>query len=287
MTHDQVREMVRRVNPVPDPSTLIVEAPVLTTPLERRTEMQTDDRVMVEDGGKNRSRGPLVGIAAVVVILIAGLVFALTRDDTPVATPTPNATQLPGEFEPIDPGAYYADTDGIEETSARGTFVIENSGWSSLRAGAMRETPEGVDNGLYVSLFIGELDQVWESPCDGGAPVPAGTTAKAVGDQFAAMGGFTTREALTPVSAFGGDGYHLVLEVPACVEGATANVWTGPVWGERNYQVEGQIVEYWFLDVEGTTVMVEATRPPEPNEEVATELKADLDSVLETLVITP
>ena len=45
MTHDQIREMVRRVNPIPDPSMLeIVDVPVLTTPLERRTDMQTDDR---------------------------------------------------------------------------------------------------------------------------------------------------------------------------------------------------------------------------------------------------
>ena len=43
MTHDQIREMVRRVNPIPDPSTLeIVDVPVLTTPLERRTEMQIE-----------------------------------------------------------------------------------------------------------------------------------------------------------------------------------------------------------------------------------------------------
>jgi hypothetical protein len=47
-------------------------------------------------------------------------------------------------------------------------------------------------------------------------------------------------------------------------------------------------VEYWFLDVEGTTVMVEATRPPETtDEEAATELNTDLDTVLDTLVITP
>ena len=45
MTHDQIREMVRRVNPIPDPSMLeIVDVPVLTTPLERRMEMQIDDR---------------------------------------------------------------------------------------------------------------------------------------------------------------------------------------------------------------------------------------------------
>ena len=68
--------------------------------------------------------------------------------------------------------------------------------------------------------------------------------------------------------------------------GSAFNVWGGPTW-ERYYQAEGQIVEYWFLDVEGTTVMVEATRPPESSEEIATELAADLDTLLDTLVITP
>ena len=83
MTHDQVREMVRRVNPIPDPKMLeIVDVPVLTTPLERRTDMQTDNREVTED--RNRRRGPLVGIAAAAaVILIAGLVFYLTRDARP------------------------------------------------------------------------------------------------------------------------------------------------------------------------------------------------------------
>lgn len=45
MTHDQVDRMVRKANPLPDPSALgPVDAPVLTT--ERRTDIQTDDRVV-------------------------------------------------------------------------------------------------------------------------------------------------------------------------------------------------------------------------------------------------
>lgn len=286
MTHDQVRQMVRRVNPIPDPSTLeSVDAPVLVTRLERRMKMQTDNRQVVEVRGGNRWRGPLIGVAVAAVILVGGLVWALTRDDTPVAEPAPNATALPGEFQPLAPGAYYADTDGNEETTARGTFVTtEGRPWESLGAGVMTGS---VDNGLYVSMFVVELDGVWEAPCEGGAAVPPGATAEALGGQFAAMPGFITREGLTPVSAFGRDGYHLVLEVPGGCASDSSNVWASPVWGERLYQEEGQIVEYWFLDVEGTTVLVEATRPPESDGEIVTELNADLDAVLDTLVITP
>ena len=145
MTHDQIREMVRRVNPIPDPSTLeIVDVPVLTTPLERRTEMQIDDKPGTEvQADHNRRRGPLVGIAAAaVVILVAGSIYLLTNDDPPVATPAPNPTLLTNEGDGlIDPGAYFADTDGDEATSLGGTFVIEDRGlgWDATWSAEGRE----------------------------------------------------------------------------------------------------------------------------------------------------
>jgi hypothetical protein len=285
MTHDQIDRMVRKANPLPDPDVLSpVDAPVLRT--ERRMEMQTDRRDVTGENGQSRWRGPLVGIAAAVAILIAGSIFLLANDDPPVATPAPNATLLSGEFQPIAPGAYFADTDGDTATTPRGTFVIEGDGWASLEAGVIKEGTS-IESGAYVSMFVVEVDWVWESPCEGGAPVRPGATAEALGDQFAAMPEFVTREGLAPVSAFGRDGYHLVLQVPQSCTTDSSNVWSSPVWGERLYQEEGQIVEYWFLDVEGTTVMVEATRPPESDEEVVTELTADLNTVLDTLVITP
>jgi len=282
MTHDQIRQLVRRINPVPDPS--VLESVEVSVPvLERRTEMQVDERPLAEERGDSRWRGPLIGIAAAVAVLLGGGIFLMTNDDMPVATPAPNATELPREFQPIAAGAYFADTDGNEETATRGTFVIEGNGWESLEAGAWKVGSEGGDDASYVSLFVVEVDQVWEAPCDGGASAPAGTTAKVLGDQFAAMPEFITREGLAPVSAFGRDGYHLMLEVPGgCTDGAQT-VWSGGLWGDRYYQAEGQIVEYWFLDVEGTTVMVEANSFPESSEEDVAELRA----VLDTLVITP
>jgi len=281
MTHDQIRQLVRRINPVQDPS--VLESVEVSVPvLERRTEMQVDERPLAGERGDSRWRGPLIGIAAAVAVLLGGGIFLLTNDDMPVATPAPNATELPGEFQPIAAGAYFADTDGNEETATRGTFVIEGSGWESLEAGAWKVGSEGGDDASYVSLFVVEVDQVWDAPCDGGASAPAGTTAKALGDQFAAMPEFITREGLAPVSAFGRDGYHLMLEVPGGCNDGEQTVWSGGLW-ERYYQAEGQIVEYWFLDVEGTTVMVEANSFPESSEEDVAELRA----VLDTLVITP
>jgi hypothetical protein len=279
MTHDQIRELVRRVNPVPDHRSLdAVDAPVLTT--ERRTDMQTDDRVRLEGGGKSRSRGPLVGLAAAIAVLIAGSIFLLTNDDPPVATPAPNATLLTlgMEFQPIDPGAYYADTDGDPATTLRGTFVIEGSGWAALQPGAGYSVGE---NDLL--LLVAEIDMVG-SPACGSSPQlqPAGTSAEDLANQFAAAG-FTVQEAVTPVSAFGQNGYHLLVEVPPGCNAESNWVWDGPTFGRYYHQGPGQVVEYWFLDVEGTPVMVEASWMAGMAEEDLDQLRAAIDS----LVITP
>jgi hypothetical protein len=217
-----------------------------------------------------------------VVVLIGGGIFLLTSDDPPLATPAPNATQLTGNnVHTIAPGAYFADTDGDQGTTTRGTFVIENE-WGGFQGGVLKNNERG---DIAVSMLVLQVDRVWEAPCDGGASASAGTSAKALADQFAAMSGFTTREGLTPVTAFGQDGYHLVLELPVNCAGNDPNVWSSPAFfaTDRSYG-QGDIVEYWFLDVAGTPVMVEATQWSSlPTEEEVAELRA----VLDTLVITP
>jgi hypothetical protein len=279
MTHEQIDRMVRKANPVRDPNTLgPVDVSVLTTPLERRMDMQTDNREVTEGGGQNRSRGPLVGIAAAAVILIAGLVFFLTRDDAQVAEPSPNAAAISDEMDtPLAPGAYFVDTDRDEESSLGGTFVIEGAGWSSMGAGPRKMFGEG-----YVSLLIVEVDQVWSPACEAPAPIAAGTTAEDLANQFAAAG-FTIQEAVSPVSAFGQSGYHLVVDVPAACTGTANLVWEGPTFGRYYHDPEGHVVEYWFLDVDDTPVMVEASWVPSSSEEEV----AELQDVLDTLVITP
>ncbi|MGH8949348.1 MAG: hypothetical protein ACRDXF_10865 [Acidimicrobiia bacterium] len=284
MTHDQIDRLVRKANPLPDPTALEpVDVPVLATPLERRTDMQTDNRQVTEGGGQNRRRGPLVGIAAAAVILIAGLVFVLTRDDTPVAEPAPNATQISADPDidaQLTPGAYFVDTDGDDASSLRGTFVIEGSGWTSTPSGAVKEG--FADN--FAALLIVEVDQVWSPACASPAPAPqaAGSTAADLANQIAANG-FTVRDALAPVSAFGHDGQHLRVDVPDSCSGESHMAWGGPVFEGRYYQENGQTVEYWFLDVGDTPVMVEANWYPgsSPEEDVA-----ELRGMLDTLVIT-
>lgn len=286
MTHDQIREMVRRVNPIPDPTMLeIVDVPDLTTPLERRTDMQIDDRPGTEvPADRNRRRGPLVGIAAAALILVAGLVFFLTRDNTPVAEPAPNATEISRALDepPLAPGPYFVDTDGDDASSLRGTFVIEDSGWTAVPSGAVKDR----EDQEYVMLLVVEVDEVYTPVCpmSGNGPVAAGSTALDLANQFAASG-FAVLEPLAPVSAFGHEGHHLVREVPEGCAGdpPKAWAWTGGGWDGRYYQAVGQVVEDWFLDVGGTPVMVEATWFPGSLEEDVAELQAVLDS----LVITP
>jgi hypothetical protein len=285
MTHDQIDRMVRKANPVRDPNTLgPVDVPVLTTPLERRTEMQIDDRPGTEvKPDRNRRLGPLIGVAAAAaVILLAGLVFVLTRDDTPVAEPAPNATQISTvDFDDtlLVPGAaYFVDTDGNEETATRGTFVIEGSGWTSVIAGARKK----INDENYVGFLVVEVAELWSPVCEPTAPMAAGSTAVELANQFAANG-LTVREALAPVNAFGYEGHHLVVEVPALCYGPEFMAWAGPAFDGRYYQWSAQILEFWFLDVEGTPVMVEAGWFPGSREEDLAELRA----VLDTLVITP
>jgi hypothetical protein len=279
MTHDQVRQMVRRVNPIPDPSTLeTVAAPVLG--LERSMDMQTNKREVVADRGGSRFRGPLIGIAAAAVILVAGAIVIATNQE-PVATPAANPTRLieGDDFYTIDPGAYYVDIDGGEPAALQGTFVIEGTGWSGAEAGAVKVR----EDDTYTSLFVVGVDRVWEAPCQGGDSVPAGTTTKALADQFAAMPGFVSRNGLSSTRAFGHAGYHIVLEVPEGCTDDTDTVWGSPIFFERYYQAPGQTLEFWFLDVGGAPVMVEASWFPESPQEDVAELRAMLD----TLVITP
>lgn len=83
-----------------------------------------------------------------------------------MAEPAPNATPtLDFDGEPLEPGAYFVDTDGDPETTTRGTFVIDNSGWNGLQPGVITEAP---DDG-YVSLLIVEVANVGSPACGSGA----------------------------------------------------------------------------------------------------------------------
>ena len=132
-------------------------------------------------------------------------------------------------------------------------------------------------------LLVVEVDEVSPSLCEPTAPVAAGTTAADLANQIA-TNGLTVREALAPVNAFGHNGYHLVGEVPAGCGGEVKPGWRGPVFDHQRWYDPGDMVEYWFLDVGGTPVMIEAGWAPGSSPEADV---AELRAVLDTLVITP
>ena len=173
--------------------------------------------------------------------------------------------------EPLASGAYFVDTDGDESTSLGGTFVIEGSGWAAMPSGAVKER-EGQE---YVVLLVVEVDEVYTPVCpmNGQAPMAAGSTAQDLANQVAASG-FTVREAFHRSVPLAMRDTTSVGEVPAGCSGSTFQAWTGGGWGGRYYQTPGQVVEYWFLDLEGTPVMVEATWFPGSPEEDVAELRA-------------
>jgi hypothetical protein len=87
MTLDQIDRMVRQANPVPD---LFALEPIDPSVLDqqRRTEMQTHDRVIVDDEGDEPKRGRnlLIGIAAAAAIIIGALLLLRPlTEETPVA----------------------------------------------------------------------------------------------------------------------------------------------------------------------------------------------------------
>ena len=138
----------------------------------------------------------------------------------------------------------------------------------------------------YVALLVVEVDEVWSPACrepyrSGGRRVDGSGSGQPVRGQLDSRSG----RPLAPVSAFGHEGHHLVVEVPEELR-RRRRTWPGQarVLDGRYYQDNGKVVEYWFLDVEGTPVMVEANWFPgsSPEEDVA-----ELQAVLDTLVITP
>lgn len=189
----------------------------------------------------------------------------------------------------LRPGTYYVDPDGDADTTLRGEFTIAEKGWGPF-LGTNKSGP--TDSAGYVAMKVLAVTQVASAGCDGTVWEPVGTSAE---DLAVALGGiedFITQVAPTPVTAYGFDGHHLVLEVPdlgnevwnefvECDDGYFDG-YEGPTLS-RYYQGPNQVVEFWAIDVADTPLLVEATWFPQSPAEDVTALRAILDS----LVIRP
>jgi hypothetical protein len=152
MTLDQIDQMVRQANPVPDLTVLEpVDASVLVFDQQRRMEMQTHDRVEVDQEPEKSRRGLLVGIAAAAVIVIGVLIFARPMD-APVASPVEVAAEFVeayGSFD-IDRAFSYlaADAAGVDSLTEERLLArfMEAIGTKNISTGPCEEvstTPDG------------------------------------------------------------------------------------------------------------------------------------------------
>lgn len=184
----------------------------------------------------------------------------------------------------LQPGMYFVDHDGSPTTTLRAEFTLADPGWAAFR-GVYKDGPPNA--GTYVALKFLAVTRVASAACDSTVFVPVEDTAEDLASALGGIQDFVVQEAPTPVSAYGYDGYHLVLEVPdlgddqgflGCDDGYFDG-YEGPAIG-RYYQGPGQVVEFWVLDVEGTPLVIEATWfPDSPAEDVAS-LRAILDTVV-------
>ena len=213
----------------------------------------------------------------------------------PSSSPARDATEIVDDMAgPLEPGAYWIDHDRNPATSLRADFTISDPGWEPI-IGAFKEV--GEDN--YVAVLFAAVTKVASAACHDTEWLPAGGTAEEIATGLADIDEFMTRDPLTEVTAFGHDGYHLVLEVPdgnyyepgqgftGCndpniPDGSSFDGWEGPTFS-RYYQRPGQMVEFWVLDVGGTPLTIEAAQfLDSPEGDIAR-----LQKVLDSIVITP
>ena len=219
-----------------------------------------------------------------------------TSPNAPPTSGTPgNGTEIVDNMSgPLEPGDYWIDHDRDPTTSLRVDFTITEPGWEPI-IGAFKEA--GQDN--YVNVLFAAATKIASAACHDTQWLPAGDSAQEIATALADIDEFITREPLTEVTAYGYDGYHLILEIPEDADyelgqgfigcddpnnpgGSTWDGWEGPTFS-RYYQRPGQVIETWVLDVESTPLLIESSHfPDSPPSDVA-----ELQAILDSIVITP
>lgn len=230
--------------------------------------------------------------AFVVVLAVGGLYFAFGGDDgevanpatvpTPTTVPTsaPSPTLLSEEDEGrhLEPGVYFADADEDPSTTAGATFRVDGPGWVGDSQGLLRSN-------LGVLLHIHQVPEpiAWPSCAlisnSSDVPLAPVPTAAGLADAFATSG-FTVLRAPAPVSAFGLDGHHVVVEVPEACDGGSYLIGNG----SAKFVDAGDVLEAWLFDMDGHVVMVESLKQGRGQTE---EDLAALKAAIDTLVLTP
>jgi hypothetical protein len=97
MTLEQIDRLIRQANPVPDLGALEpIDASVLDE--QRRMDMQTHDRVVVDREPGPSRRNWIIGIAAAAAVVVGALLVFQLRSDAPVAGQPRTAVQIATDY---------------------------------------------------------------------------------------------------------------------------------------------------------------------------------------------
>jgi hypothetical protein len=242
-------------------------------------------------------------IDRLVAIVLGAFVVAGCAASAPNLTPSPPPSPAPTSaptWAPDAPSVAPTASPAASPTEAAGReLTCDLIGGRGLRFSV--EVPEGwvalgddcgfvsatADPGIFVAALSGwVVDLVPADPCQNHEKLtPAGET---VDELVQALLAQEQRDATTPVPVtLGGyEGMYLEWSVPTdivvlddeyhvegCDDGNYLS-WRGRTGGTRYQQVGGQIDQLWVLDVDGQTVVIDASYAPDAPQRLRDELAA-------------
>lgn len=242
-------------------------------------------------------------VASIALILVASGCGQAQTGGTPASAAASEAPSGPAMaesvpmvdmplFEEIEPGSYHVDPDGDPDTSMRVTFEVAAPGWTSWVGTGKGE--EGDEAGIrIVALTVAAPSHVVSDPCTEESWDDPGPGVDDLADALANLPGFELTVPVSDVTAYGYAGKHLELQVPddipfehggfvGCSEAEFKSWRSDTERGrilDRFYQGPGHLVEFWILDVEGSRLLLEASRFPDSLAADVAELQAVLDSI--------
>jgi hypothetical protein len=215
-------------------------------------------------------------------------VAAATASPCPTPTETvPNVFSVPGEFPELEPRTYWVDADIDPCTPLRVLYTIPADGWRAWigtfkpEEGALlglEERRVGISIVTVTNLVVdGCTDHRLTDP-------PVGPSVDDLATALADLGPFVVTSPPRDVTIYGYSGKYLELSLPEmqfseCVGGEViswdADVLSYPFHGYLPRMIE----EFWILDVEGSRLVIVASRVADSAPEDIEEMRAILDSI--------
>ena len=242
-----------------------------------RTAPTPDIEGMVNRGQERlRRRNTMrIGLAAAMVLLVGGGIYGITQigdgdpDSAPDIANTPsesasvptNWQSINEQEEPVDPGTYrtYVGLDA-DSGSIEADMTLDGSNWGASNY------PVASDLGRFAGIGVYRPESVAAGCQEAG--LKAAAEPQALAQQLARMPRSTVLQESTPTEAFGHAALHLRVRVNAAC-GVAAYQVADALSGARGIsyfdeEPEGPagmvIIDFWVVDVDGTTVVVDMFR---------------------------